>query len=73
MEAESVFRKGFRQEIGMLVIRFHMRGFKLFLLDNFSQEMVADIYVRRVRVRHEVDRYLDRTLVVLKNMDAQIP
>lgn len=50
-----------------------MRGFKLFLLDKFSQEMVADIYVRRVRVRHEVDRYLDRTLVVLKNMDAQIP
>ena len=73
MEVESVFRKGFSQEVGMLVFRFHMRDFKLSLLNTFSQEVVTDIYVLRVRVRHGVDRFLDRTLVVLKNLNARTP
>ncbi|MEP3584461.1 MAG: hypothetical protein ABJN36_20885, partial [Cyclobacteriaceae bacterium] len=31
-----------------------MRDFKLSLFDKFSQEVVADIYVLRVRVRHRI-------------------
>ena len=57
----------------MLVFRLDMRDFKLPRLDTFSKEVLTDIYAFRVRVRHGVDRYLDRALVVLKNMNARIP
>ena len=73
VNADSVFRKGVRQEVGMLVFQPHMRHFKLSLLDKFSHEGVTDIYVLRGRVRHGVDRYLDRTLAVLNNLDARVP
>ena len=56
VETGSVFRKGFRQEVGMLVFRLRMRDLNLSLLDMFSQEVVTDVYVLRVRVRHRVDR-----------------
>ena len=50
-----------------------MRDFKLSVLDMFSQEVVAHVDVLRVRVIDWVDRQLNRTVVVLKSLDARIP
>ena len=38
----------------------------------FSEEVAAHVDVLRVRVSDRVDRYLNRTVVVLKNLDARI-
>ena len=73
MENKGILGKGFGQEIGVLVLRLYVRDFKLSVLDMFLQEVVAHVDVLRVRVGDRVDRQLNRTVVVLKNLDARIP
>ena len=73
VKTEGVLGKGFRQEIGVLVLRLYVRDFKLSVLDMLSQEVVAHVDVLRVRVGDRVDCQLNRTAVVLKNLNARIP
>ena len=73
MKTEGVLGKGFRQDVGVLVLRFYVRDVELSILDMLSQKVVTHIDVFRLQVGHGVDRHLDRTLVILKNLDAQIP
>ena len=73
VKTEGVLGKGFRQDVGVLVLRFYVRDVELSILDMLSQKVVTHIDVFRLQVGHGVDRHLDRTLVILKNLDAQIP
>ena len=43
MKTEGVLGKGFRQEIGVLVLRLYVRVFKLSILNMLSQKMVTHI------------------------------
>ena len=65
VKKKGIFGKGFRQEIefGVLVLGLYVRDFKHSVLDMFSQEVVA----------RRVDRYLNRTVVVPKNLDVRTP
>ena len=65
--------RSFRQEISVLECRLHMGDNKLSLLDKLSQEVVTCIDVLRVRVACGVNANLNRTVVVLKNLDARVP
>ena len=73
MKTKGVLCKGFRQEVSVLVLDFTCEIFKLSILNMLSQKMVTHINVLRVRVRHGVNCHLDRTLMVLENLDARIP
>ena len=73
MKTEGVLGKGFRQEVGVLVLRVYVRDFKLSILNILSQKMVTHIDVFRVRVCHGVNCHLYRTLIILENPDARIP
>lgn len=80
METERILTKGFRQEVGVLETRWYLRDFKLSHLDKLSQdldklsqEVAANVDVLRVRRSHWVDPHLNRTVVVLKNVNARIP
>ena len=73
VKTEGVFGKGFRQELGVLVYRLYVRDFKLSILNMLSKKMVTHIDVFRVRVRDGVNCHLDRTLIILENLDARIP
>ena len=73
MKTTGILGKGFRQEIGVLVRRMYVRDFKLSVLAMFSQEVVPHVDVLRVRVGDRNDRQLNRTVVVLKNLDECIP
>ena len=73
VKTEGVLGKGFRQELGVLVFRLYVQDFKLSILNMLSQKMVTHIDVFRVRVRHGVNCHLDRTLIILENLDARIP
>ena len=72
MKTKGILGKGC-QEIGVLILGRFVRDFKLSVLDMFSQEVVAHVDVLRVRVIDWVDRQLNRTVVVLKSLDARIP
>ena len=50
-----------------------VRDFKLSVFDMFVQEIMTHVDVLRVSVGDRVNRQLDRTIVVLKNLDARIP
>ena len=73
VKTEGVLGKGFRQELGVLVFRLYVQDFKLSILNMLSQKMVTHIDVFRVRVCHGVNCNLDRTLIILENLDARIP
>lgn len=57
---------GFRQEVGMFVLRIYMRDVKLSILDMLSQNVGTHIDVFRAGVRHGVKSHLDRTLIILQ-------
>ena len=73
VKTEGVLGKGFRQDIGMPIFRVYVRDVVFIVLDMLSQEVVSHIDVFRVRVRHAVNRHLDRTLVILEDLNARIP
>ena len=73
MKTEGVLGKGFRQEVGVLVLRLYVREFNLSIPNMLSQKMVTHIDAFRVRVRHGVNCHLDRTLIILENLEARIP
>ena len=56
----------------MLEFGLHMRYSKVSLLDKLSQEVVTYIDVLRVRVGDGVSPHMNRTVVVLKNLNARI-
>ena len=70
MKKKGILGEGFRQAIGLLVLRLYVRDFKLSVLEMFSQEVVAHVDVLRARVSDRDDRQLNCTVVVLKNLDA---
>ena len=73
VKMKGVLGKGFREEVGVLVLRLYVLNFKLSIVNMLLQKMVTHIYVFRVRVRHEVNCHLDRTLTILEKLDARIP
>ena len=66
VKSNSVLGGGFRQEVGMFVLRIYMRDVKLSILDMLSQNVGTHIDVFRAGVRHGVNSHLDRTLIILQ-------